>query len=432
MTAGPAWAQRATGPFQDLFGGDHDSARVKESGQTLDLRGSAFGAFEDDTVPPVPIPSDPSSVLTVLNPRVQTSSMSEGLNGSVSYLRRSDRVRFQLNGGSMIFGYTANPNPVQAVYNADTGLSTNLGRKTVFDLGSAFSYSPFYQIASFPGAGGPGAILQAPGYQLAAIAQRNTSINGTMALTSNYTKRSSLSVDVSGRDWRFLDSPSNDVTMWGAHGRFQHRVTRALGFHLGYGQDEARYTFETGSPVLNQTIDVGLDYGDTLSFARRTALSFSTSTSATRFNQETHYRLNGTAMLTRGLGRTWSTWLGYVRATDFAAGFRAPLLSDSVSVGLGGQLASRLKWSSSAGLTRSAIGFSTPSDVFTTYMGTSKLDLAMTRLLAVYGQYTYYRYQVPNGSTALQLSPTFARQAVTFGFSMWVPIINAKGRHDSR
>jgi hypothetical protein len=425
-SAGPASAQRATGPFEGLFGGDHDSGRVTEPpSQTLDLHGAIFGAYESDSAP---TSADTSSLLA---PSLQTNTVSEGVNGTVAYSHRSDRVRFQMNGGSGLFNYNQNLNPAQAMYNAGAALAANLGPKTVFGVTGSFAYSPFYQVASFLN-GSPDAGLLPPGYQLAAISERNTTSDATISLTSNYSRRSSISASVTGRDWHFLDASSNDVTSWGARADFQHRVTRALGFHLGYGQERPQYAVESEPAVLLQTIDVGLDYGDTLSFARRTALSFSTSTGATRFNGDTHYRLNGNASLTRGFGRTWSAWLGYVRSTDFLAGFRVPLFSDAANLGFGGQLASRLKWSSSGALVRSTVGFSSPSDVFLTYTATSKLDLAMTRSLGLYTQYAYYWYQVPNGSSALPLLPTFGRQSLTAGFSVWVPIINAKGGHDPR
>ena len=166
---------------------------------------------------------------------------------------------------------------------------------------------------------------------------------------------------------------------------------------------------------MNETIDAGVDYGDTLAFARRTALSFTTSTAAIRYLGETHYRLNGSARLTRGFGRTWSSWVGYNRDTEFRIGFSAPLLSDSIDAGLAGQFSWRAKWSTGVGYTNGTIGFG--SDRFHTYSATSRLDFALNRMLAVFGQYGHYHYEVPPGSSTLNLVPRFSRQTVVIGLS---------------
>jgi hypothetical protein len=164
-----------------------------------------------------------------------------------------------------------------------------------------------------------------------------------------------------------------------------------------------------------------VDYGDTLSFARRTALSFTTSTSATRYLGETHYRLNGSARLSRGFGRTWSSWVGYNRDTEFRIGFSAPLLSDSIDAGLAGQFSWRARWSTGVGYTNGTIGFG--SDRFHTYSATSRLDFALNRMLAVFGQYGHYDYEVPPGSSTLNLVPRFSRQTVVIGLSAYLPLV---------
>jgi hypothetical protein len=421
LSAGPASAQRATGPFSGLFGGDHDSSRVQGgTTQTLDLSGSLFGAYNDilDT-PPVLTPGVP------LDPGVQTSGTSTGGTGNLSYSRRGDRLQFLLNGGSAVEEYSSSPDFLATSYNARTGLAANLGPKLSMNVGAGAAYSPFYAVAPFQDASTPFTLLT-PGFDLSTVAQRNVAFDESVGLTDTYSRRSSLSLSFTGRQTRLLDSSSNDVTMWGGSASYQHRFTRALGFHVGYGENEVRYAFTDAAPINTQTIDAGVDYGSALAFSRRTTLSFSTSTSALRLNGQTHYLLNGAATLSHGFKRSWSASIGYVRGVNYQPGFSVPLISDSVSAGLGGQLATRVKWSSGAGASRGVIGFSGAGSLIT-YSATSSLNVAVTRKLGLYTQYSYYRYQAPVGSNDLILLAQFARQAVSAGLSIWVPILNPRG-----
>jgi hypothetical protein len=114
--------------------------------------------------------------------------------------------------------------------------------------------------------------------------------------------------------------------------------------------------------------------------------------------------------------------VGYTRDTDFTLGFAAPLLNDSVSAGVGGQLALRVKWSAGGGYSRGTVGFG--SDTFAGYTGSSRLDVALTRTLAAYCQYAYYHYDTPAGSSALNLASSFSRQVGSVGLSLSLRLVN--------
>ena len=83
-------------------------------------------------------------------------------------------------------------------------------------------------------------------------------------------------------------------------------ITRALGWHVGYGETKVRYGFTDAAPLVNQTIDAGIDDGSARAFSRRTTLTCSTSTSALRFDGQTHYLLNCAATLSKTASRVGS------------------------------------------------------------------------------------------------------------------------------
>jgi hypothetical protein len=407
--ASPAFAQRANGPYSGLFGAQPDPNRT----QGLDLRGSMFGAWDENVFS--------ASDTAQLDPRLTDSGGSLGLSGSLDYSRRNDRMQFGLNGEANGRKYLSNPDAV-ASYRATTTLTERLTPKLTFNAGGGAAYSPFFQFAPFldVGAAAIGPLTGSFGY--AAVAERNVQLDAAVGLTNNFTARTSLYVLASGRDWVLLDTPQFNVRTWGARAGIRHSPTRSLAVHVGYGRDQNEFADSNAAPYVNETIDAGVDYGQTLAFTRRTSFSFSTSTAIIRYVGENHFRFGGSAKLTRGFMRSWSGWLGYDRGTDYRVGFRAPLLSDSVNAGVGGMTTNRVKLSAGGGYTHGTIGFD--GTEFSSYSGVARADLALTRLLALFGQYAYYHYEVPPASGVLALVPRFSRQVATVGLSVWVPVIN--------
>jgi hypothetical protein len=414
----PALAQRANGPYSDVLGSAPDENRT----QGLDLRAQMFGGWNQTIFPD-------SAAATAADPRLKDSTTSGGLMGGLLYSLRRDTTKFTLNGSANASEYSSSP-VLTSAYEASTSLSTNLTRSLTLEGNGSASYSPFYEFTPFLSGDMTNAGLLAGGnagplagvFDYAAVAERIVRLDSTVGLTENFTKRTSLSVAASGRDWRMLDAAQNDIRSWGGRATVRHSLTRSLGVHLGYGRDQYEYA-STGSALsVNETIDAGVDYGNTLTFARRTAFTFTTSTAATRYLGDTHYRLNGSARLTRGFGRSWSANVSYYRNTDFVIGFPAPLLDDAVDAGVGGQLALRVKWSAGGGYSHGTVG--SGSDTFAGYTGTSRLDIALTRSLAAYAQYAYYHYDMPAGSNVLNLASAFSRQVGSVGLNLTLRLVN--------
>jgi hypothetical protein len=216
------------------------------------------------------------------------------------------------------------------------------------------------------------------------------------------------------------------VTSWGASATYSRDLTRSLKFVAGFGHADTRYDAEGASPVASNAYTLGLDYADalTLTFSRRTSLSFSTSSSVVSWNNSTHFRVNGSASLTHALNRNSTASVQYSRNTGFDAGFRAPLLNDSLSGGLSTQLGRRASLSGQASFTRGRIGFDDDAGTYESYSAGAGVSLAMTRRLAVFGNYAIYHYDVPAGALTVSLLPALTRQSVTGGLSVYLPLIN--------
>jgi hypothetical protein len=153
-------------------------------------------------------------------------------------------------------------------------------------------------------------------------------------------------------------------------------------------------------------------------------VSFTTSTSVLRWIDETHFRLNASASLTRAFGRTGSGSVQYIRDNDFSPGFREPLLTDTISGAYSDQIGRRTSWFASGGYTRGTIGFEEESSHYTSHNAGARLTTAVTRHWGIFGDYSYYRYAVPPGATFFTLLPKFSRNSISVGLTMWVPLIN--------
>ena len=420
LGAVPAWAQRAAGPFAGVLGSIADL----EEGQTLDLRGSAHGAWDHQ-------PTDISDQLG--DDRFLASGLAGGVNGGLTHVFRSMRGQWQSSANSAMRVYGTDSDSVAATFSGVTGGNTKLGSRVSLSGAGGFSYSPYYEFA--PGLDGrlSNAAAFGGGFGLATAAERNISTNATAGLGVQISRRDTFSVGVNTRRDRFLDQEDGSVKSWGGNASFNHLLTRALGIHAGFGREEVTYEFENRAPVRSDSIDIGLNYGDTLNFSRRTALSFGTSTSAVRWEDDTHYRVNGSLTLTRAFGRTGSGSLSFERGNEFRAGFREPLLTDSINAGLSDQLGRRARWSAQAAYMRGNVGFDADeSSRFNSVNAGAEVTMAVTRHLALYTDYMYYRYEVPAGSTVFSLLSNFSRQSISAGLTLWLPLINERTARDTR
>jgi hypothetical protein len=362
---------------------------------------------------------------------LQTSGSAAAATTSLAYSRMGDRARFHASANGSFRQYSGDQQ-ITSTYSAETGLSTNFGSRLSLTTSGQYSYSPFYQLTPYLNTPQANLGTTPPDFNAAAVAQATETTNGSFGLSTNLTRRSSVSAGVGLTDWRVPGNSASDVRTWNANASYSYRLSRALSFHLGYGRGEASYQ-DAGTPRTRlESFDGGLDYHDTLTFSRRTALSFGSSTSAIHFANQTHYRVNGAAQLSRGLSRSWSVGVGYTRTTEFMAGFRQPVLLDSANTSVSGQLIRRLRWSLGAGVSRGTVGFD-DSSAFTSYGGSTRLEMAVSRRLGLFGSYGYYGYRVPaNSNTLLTQFPKSARQSVSVGLSIWMPIINTARPRDSR
>ena len=410
--AAPAFAQRAAGPNAGVLGTTDDS----NSRQTLIFRGSLFGAWDDIVSETVPA--------TEIDRRFLRSGFAGGMEGGLTHARRTARTQWLTSAHTALRAYGEEDDGLAATAGARTNLNTQLNSRLSLALGGGWSYSPYYELAPSYGSRAQSIGSFGGGFGLATAAQANVSTDGNVAATVRLSRRDTVELGGDARYWNFLDQPESTVSSYGVRARYRRAVTSAIGVYAGFGRDEASYRYSGASDFSSDAIDAGIDYGDTLEFSRRTALSFSFSTSAIRWNEDTHFRVNGGAALTRAFGRTGSGLIQYQRGFEPAGGFREPLLTDTFSGGFSDQVGRDMSWSINAAYVRGNVGFEGGSRRFDVYDAGGRVTRALMRHVAIFGSYSYYRYEVPAGSTVFTFLPKFSRQSVSVGLTLWAPIIN--------
>jgi hypothetical protein len=408
-----ALAQRVTGPFSGLFGADKG-----EHTQALDFRAGVGTTYDTGDVPDGVIAPDPG-------PR-----LSENLITALSYERNGDRAQFLVGGGTTVRQYIDTQSRFVASHQLGSTLDARLTPKVSLAASGGFNSAPFFLITPFAGWDGISAAIASDEYGV--IPEKNRTLDGAVTVTDQYAKRSNVGGTFAWRTTHFPDNTQSDVDNWSARGTFAHRLTRSLSFQSSFGREEARYKLTSLPPIVNDMIDVGLEYGNEVPLARRTSFSFSVRPSMLRQAASTSFRLNGNAQMMRGFGRTWSSSLGYTRSTEFMAGITTPLFWDSLTASINGLLSTRIEWSARVGAAHGEEGSGLRGTI-TEYTGTSRLTFGITHRMAAYGQYTYYHHEIPPGLTAFELRSVTARQRVSAGITLWLPLATeTRGLRDSR
>ena len=435
VNAGSAFAQtpRATGPFSGLFGGRGSST------QSLDLRGSLFGASQKTSFPDDVGPSS-------IDPRFNQCSLFSGASAALSYqyVRGAGGSSFFVGGRGSISQSSLLPDLFPYEFGGGTGVSTRLTRRIGFSAQADAAYSPYYGFSLLESGFsseigfGQDPTLVGQNFGFAALDQPTIFYGGGFGVTADLTRRTSLSASGDYRETRLVGNPLGSIRTIGGFLTARHQLFRGLGVRVGYGQ----YVSESDAPgaerFTDHRIDAGIDFADggggSLSLGRRTTVTFNGSLGIARDLNTWQFRLNGNAGITHGIGRTWSSSANYVRSVGLVTGFGGrPILSDEVQSQIGGLLTPRLSWTSAASWLRGEIGYDSAGGSFSTYSATSGIQLALFTGLGLYAQYGYFSYDVPSGSTTLPFLSKFSRQTFSVGASAFVPIFSTGRRsRDSR
>jgi hypothetical protein len=192
--------------------------------------------------------------------------------------------------------------------------------------------------------------------------------------------------------------------------------------HASYGRHFVDVRGPNRRDYEGASIDAGVDYNKAFSIARRTTLRFNTATSVVKYpGVNSEFRVNGGVSLSKSFRRTWQASAAFNRATSFVPGFFEPLYTDSVGASLGGMFSRRVQFSTGISAARGESAFSDTTG-FSTYSASATLSFAIFKNMSAYTSYATYWYEVPPNAITLTVPGTMARQIVSVGINLYVPV----------
>jgi len=425
----PVAAQMAANPaplFRGLFGG---AAPARDN--MLDFTASGFAGYVQDIVP-AGQPSLPSSTF-------------QGANASLTFQRQWQHATVGAYGNAGTSYFNDAPADQSPWINrwdvgARAGFDRPIARRTTFSADGSVGYSPYYGFGTI-GQGiftGTGNIQSIPGFDYTVAKQPTLNFAGHVTVSQALSPRSSLEAYYTMNTVAFLESATVDG--FGAQrtqtvgARYRYSINRYVSARAGYGYMRSVYGGIDSEPVVSHILDVGVDggYGKEYRIARRTTFSFDTRSSIfvadqvstdEAFHPTTQFFLGGSVALAHRWARTWRADARYDRSAGFVDGFRDPVFSNTTSASVNGLPLPRLDFTASTSYAFGNVGFGGVDNSFSTTTATAQLRYALSRNIATYGQYFYYRYHFDAGVVLPgTVTPMLDRQGVSVGVTLWLPL----------
>lgn len=430
--AAPLSAQEShSSPPGGLFGG----GGAPDPRHKFDLSVSAIQGHDSDA---------PTAIASVDPLAALSSGYSTGLRGMGEYRWRGSHMQVGATGASDL-RYLSRLEELRSVsHTGGIGLSARLGGRSTMSLDGRAAYSPSYLFGLFPdpaGASTPGeAMPAAPDY---ATRDAASYTYGTSAsLTHGLSRRSRLTTsgDFGYTDFLREDAAQQDATSHGFTGGYSRNVTRNVLVNAEYRFRAGTFGSGVGADLpegddrtTEQGAVVGVAYVRPLSATREFHLRFNFGSSLVKgpfstedgFVRGRGYRFSGDADVVYQFSRTWQAMGTFRRGLEFVAQLTEPVFVDGTTVGVRGLLSPRLDLQTSARYATGESALNRTTLAFDTYGGDARLRYALTRSMAVYGEYLYYFYDFSGGTP--QSLPTLAagleRHAIRAGLTLWLPVV---------
>jgi hypothetical protein len=421
LAALPAFSQDVTQarPFDGVFAG---SAAASSATHSLDASVSASGAYEVDdgdvfTTTPVSI--------------FETARTHQDLSTLLTYRWQGRRVQLGATAGANAMYFNTERRFVRVNDYGAFGLSATLGRRAQVFANQSASCGPLHFQRLFPSGGTPvpGAVPTL-GVDYSFDEMRACTFDTSASVTYGLRPRTSMEFQTGIRRSEFSTGSGLRPLQWySVGGRLVHNVSRNTRVRLGYTQNRGEYGLVgAGAATTVHNLDIGFDSGRSLSLSRRTFVEVSvgstvmSSPGATAVRDDLEYRIVGSATLNHEMGRTWRARAGYSRGVHFIDGFAAPAFIDSLNTTLTGFLGRRVELAALGGVSTGDIHVHSGANL-RAYTGSGRLRIALARAWAVFGEYTYYSYELPTSGVVAGVPHSLDRQTARVGLTWWLPLL---------
>jgi opacity protein-like surface antigen len=406
-------------PYKGLFGGASNPNRQ------FTAQWSALGVYDDNV----------SADTTSYDPRYQVSGTYGLMATGLSFMTRSHNSSLFTTSARATTRYFTDLHEFDVLEAGGAiGYSAPMGRAAKVAFSQGFSYQPFYQLnflsATLPVIAPASDDVvetspQSPDSRDVPLTSLDTyQFDGGVNVTRSLGRRSSLGAEFSYRLTKFANS--SRPFFWrqvGAH--FSRNLDKYMALRLGYAyglqQDSAGADLQT---TVNQSVDVGVDYGRPISRSRRTHVNFSSGSSIVNYFNKQYFVVIGDAGVRRELGQTWNASLSYHRGVQFVEGLTGPLKADSVLTKLTGLISHRFDVSMSAGYSKGQIGLGSADPGYDTFLVGTGVRYAFARTLSFQAEYQYFMYDFAQGARPpTGVAPSVNRNSIRIGISGWLPLL---------
>lgn len=397
------------------------------SGPMFDVRADLAEAYDDNLVAA-------SGVIGSSN--FQNSGHFTSLTPQVDFQSQGDRVQVSVTGGSSLRYYPNVDLFVGTNHYVGADLGARLARRTRVSLnqGVTYGHAYLYGLLSPPAPQDPGDVAPAAA-NYSVNDQRSLAYVTAASMTQSIGRRTAVSVEGAFRSTKFEGTGVlfADFSNYDVASKLTYSVGRNVQMNVGYLYRSAKYAAYVRP--TEHDLDFGLEYTRPLSATRRATVAFTlgprllnmpilTASSLTASSRSAaHYSTVGDASFSYGMTRTWNAVASYRRGVMFLAGLTEPTFIDGVTAMTSGFLNRRTALSFSGAYSKGDLGFAQAPSPLTTYSGSARLQVGLTRVWAVFGEYLLYFY---NFSPDVQLLPgvphSLRRNGVRAGLTLWIPV----------
>jgi hypothetical protein len=366
---------------------------------------------------------------TTVTPPAGGASSGGRLDGQagITFAKPGRRLSFGASGGSAFRSFQGFSSSLVWSHNASVGLAWSPRPRLSLQTNGYANYSPYQQFAVFP-AGQQQQLGQTalPTLNYGTSAHDVWSYQSQTMVSYDLDQRSSVAF---GYDLGYVDYEGStfDLLRLSLNGRYRRGVTRNLALKAGYSYQHGNYQAVVPIGAVNlfraHNIDVGVDYARSLSFSRRTTLSFGTGSIVLNDGVQTYFRILGDAALRHELSRNWDLTGTYIRRMNFVSGFTQPFFADSFGVDAAGLIGPQVDLVLSAGYSRGDVGLGTGASSYSSYHGTVRMQRSLMWNLALFGEYLYYHHRFARPiAVPLGTPDHLNRHGVRVGVAALIPL----------
>jgi hypothetical protein len=355
------------------------------------------------------------------------------LNAALSYSSKRRRVTASADAATSLRHYSDRGSLVGSHHSAGTAVDASLNPKTTVrarldgSYVSGFAFEAFEAIDRRPDAEAESRFLserrQTP------FDWTMTSYGGAAELTRTFGRRSSVALSYATRygERHLLEEYNNERAVALRFGQSTGRNT-SVGVSYSMRQGTQRVP-DYASNFRSHDVQLGVERSWQRSALRRTVVSLSAGPALAR---DEPYALprEGTLRLLSAVGAitirhdvnsNWTMGLSYRRGAGFSS---RRVSSNAASIDVNGSAGRRTVFTLSAGYSDGDIGLYTLDNRYATSFATARLQVALTRLVAIYGQGFAYHYDFGNlASLPSTFPPQLRRRALRAGVTLWLPLL---------